>query len=222
MHVSASADGGVACVSPEFAKTVASRCPGCCPLWVRNDSDGFSSIGFWRSWRLGVLGLSRMVCSSLLPLRLTPSVHQLVCSVLLRFAAHGPGLNWGMLSPPRCSKGRLHRQHVRADVFALLIPPVTSGFRRGCCEGSRSAALPHSHMVVGIVYHFAPRPTINTLRAARPTCPQPNRGALLRHVTSASRGGSPELSATSRDLRSYPRLTTPSPCFAAGCWFLLP
>ena len=47
---------------------------------------------------------------------------------------HGPGLKWDMLTSPRCSKSRLHRQRIGAKFSRQLIPPLTGPLLAGHCE----------------------------------------------------------------------------------------
>lgn len=74
--------------------------------------------------------------------------------------AYGPGLKRGMLTPPRCSKSRLHRQRVRAKFSHSLYRPLPDRGRTGRCEVSRgNHRLPSG----------SPTP-ISTCRAAKLTC----------------------------------------------------
>src|SRR5204862_1910792 len=73
---------------------------------------------------------------------------------------YGPGLVGGMLTPPRCSKSRLHRQRIGAKFSRSLYRPLPDRGRTGRCEVSRgNHRLPSG----------SPTP-INTCRAARLTC----------------------------------------------------
>jgi hypothetical protein len=74
--------------------------------------------------------------------------------------AHGPGLMRGMLTPPRCSKSRLHRQRIRAKFSLSLYRPLPDRGRTGRCEVSRG-----NHRLPSC----SPTPII-TCRAARLTC----------------------------------------------------
>jgi hypothetical protein len=74
--------------------------------------------------------------------------------------AYGPGLKRDMLTPPRCSKSRLHRQRVRAKFSRSLYRPLPDRGRPGRCEVSRG-----NHRLLSCT----PIP-INTCRAAGPTC----------------------------------------------------
>ena len=74
--------------------------------------------------------------------------------------AYGPGLERGMLTPPRCSKSRLHRQRIRAKFSLSLYRPLPDRGRTGRCEVSRG-----NHRLPSC----SPTPII-TCRAARLTC----------------------------------------------------
>lgn len=74
--------------------------------------------------------------------------------------AYGPGLERGMLTPPRCSKSRLHRQRLRAKFSLSLYRPLPDRGRTGRCEVSRG-----NHRLPSC----SPTPII-TCRAARLTC----------------------------------------------------
>ncbi len=74
--------------------------------------------------------------------------------------AYGPGLERGMLTPPRCSKSRLHRQRIRAKFSLSLYRPLPDRSRTGRCEVSRG-----NHRLPSC----SPTPII-TCRAARLTC----------------------------------------------------
>ena len=83
--------------------------------------------------------------------------------------AYGPGLERGMLTPPRCSKSRLHRQRIRAKFSHRLYRPLPDRGRTGRCEVSRG-----NHRLPSC----SPTPII-TCRAVRPTCYVPT-STLLR------------------------------------------
>src|SRR6266496_1915286 len=74
--------------------------------------------------------------------------------------SYGPGLMGGMLTPPRCSKSRLHRQRVRAKFSLSLYRPLPDRGRTGRCEVSRG-----NHRLPS----YSPTPII-TCRAVRLTC----------------------------------------------------
>ena len=74
--------------------------------------------------------------------------------------AYGPGLKRDMLTPPRCSKSRLHRQRLRAKFSHSLYRPLPARSRTGRCEVSRG-----NHRLPS-----CPPTPISTCRAVRPTC----------------------------------------------------
>jgi len=75
-------------------------------------------------------------------------------------AVHGPGLNRDMLTSPRCSKSRLHRQRVGAKFSHSLYRPLPSH----CWPDAVSCSRGHHRLPSG------PPIPVSTCRAARPTC----------------------------------------------------
>ncbi len=106
---------------------------------------------------------------------------------------HGLGLNRDMLTAPRCSKSRLHRQRVRAKFSQCLYRPL---------PGTGPDAVSYSRG-----YHRLPSGSpipVNTCRTVKPTC-----CILTVALTGASRylvgpGRCAVLPATTRNLRNYP------------------
>ena len=73
---------------------------------------------------------------------------------------HGLGLNRDMLTTPRCSKSRLHRQRIRAKFSHSLCRPLPNRCRPDAVSPSRG-------------YHRLPSGSpvpVNTCRTVRPTC----------------------------------------------------
>jgi hypothetical protein len=106
---------------------------------------------------------------------------------------HGLGLNRDMLTTPRCSKSRLHRQRVRAKFSQCLYRPLP-----GICPDAVSYSRGYHRLPSG-----SPIP-VNTCRTVKPTC-----CILTVALTGASRylvgpGRCALLPATDRNLRNYP------------------
>ena len=73
---------------------------------------------------------------------------------------HGPGLKWDMLTSPRSSKSRLHRQRIRAKFSHSLYRPLPSH----CWPDTVSYSRGHHQLPSG------PPTPLSTCRAARHTC----------------------------------------------------
>ena len=99
---------------------------------------------------------------------------------------HGPGLNWDMLTSPRCSKSHLHRQRIRARLSHSLYPPVTGPIAGPdavrCSRGNHR--LPSC----------SPTP-ISTRRAVRPNLLYPGGNASIGSATLSPQTGEVRLTA---------------------------
>jgi hypothetical protein len=99
---------------------------------------------------------------------------------------HGPGLNWDMLTSPRCSKSHLHRQRIRARLSHSLYPPLT-----GPIAGPDAVRSSRG-------YHQLPScsPTpISTRRTVRPNLLCPGGNASVGSAALSPRTGEVRLTA---------------------------
>lgn len=111
---------------------------------------------------------------------------------------HGLGLNRDMLTSPRCSKSRLHRQRIRAKFSHSLYRPLPDH----CWPDAVSCSRGNRRLPSG-----SPDP-VGTCRTVRLTCYIPTATLLRAPRYSIGPACAPYCLATVRDLRNYSWLTT--------------